>query len=249
MAYFDFLNIVFAPLLKLPALWAIIILSLLISLIIILITKYTTDQALMKNLKEEIKNYQKQIKELKNDPSRAMEIQKKSMEVNMKYMTHSLKPTLITFIPIILIFGWMSSTFAYDSIKPQQDFSVTANFDKNAQGKAELAVPDEVTIIGDKIKNIENSQATWTLKGDEGEHLLEFLYGDEKQQHIVLITNAGKYLSPLKKTNGAIKSIQINHKKRVVFPIGYKDWFGWLGTYIIFSLAFTMILRKIMKVY
>lgn len=249
MAYFDFLNIVFAPLLKLPALWAIIILSLLISLIIILITKYTTDQTLMKNLKEEIKNYQKQIKELKNEPSKAMEIQKKSMEVNMKYMTHSLKPTLITFIPIILIFGWMSSTFAYEGIKPQQEFSVTANFDKNAQGNAELTVPDEMTIMGDKIKKIENLQATWTLKGGEGEHLLEVIYGNEKQQHSVLITDEDKYLNPVKKTNGSIKSIQINHKKRVVLPIGYKDWFGWLGTYIIFSLAFTMILRKIMKVY
>ena len=249
MAYYDFLNIVFSPLLKLPVLWAIIILSLLISLIIIIITKYTTNQTLMKNLKEEIKNYQKQIKELKNEPSKAMELQKKSMEVNMKYMTHSLKPTLITFIPIILIFGWMSSTFAYESIKPQQEFSVTANFDKNAQGNAELAVPDEIDAIGDKIKKIENSQATWTLKGDEGEHLLEIVYGSEKQQHSVLIVNEYKYSNPIKKTNGSIKSIQTNHKKRVVLPVGYKDWFGWLGTYIIFSLIFTMILRKIMKIY
>jgi uncharacterized membrane protein (DUF106 family) len=249
MAYFDFLNVVFAPLLKLPAVWAIIILSLLISLIIILITKYTTDQTLMKNLKEEIKNYQNQIKELKNEPSKAMEIQKKSMEVNMKYMTHSLKPTLITFIPIILIFGWMSSTFAYENIKPQQEFSVTANFDKNAHGNAELIVPDEVTITDGKLKKIENSQTTWALKGEKGEHLLEFVYGDEKQQHSILITDEDKYLNPAKKTSGSIKSIQANHKKKVVLPIGYKDWFGWLGTYIIFSLAFTMILRKIMKVY
>ncbi|MBI4143417.1 DUF106 domain-containing protein, partial [Candidatus Woesearchaeota archaeon] len=241
MAYYDFLNIVFAPLLKLPALWTIIILSLLISLIIILITKYTTDQALMKNLKEEIKSYQKQIKELKNEPSKAMEIQKKSMEVNMKYMMHSLKPTLITFIPIILIFGWMSSTFAYEGIKPQQEFSITANFDRNADGNAEISVPDEVVVIGDKTQKIENSQATWTLKGEEGEHLLEVIYNDEKQQHSVLITDESKYLNPVKKTNGLIKSIQANHKKRIVLPIGYKDWFGWLGTYIIFSLAFTMI--------
>ncbi|MBI2659664.1 DUF106 domain-containing protein [Candidatus Woesearchaeota archaeon] len=249
MAYYDFLNVVFAPLLKLPALWAIVILSLIVSLIIMLITKYTTNQSLMKNLKDEIKSYQKQIKEAKNEPARAMALQKKAMEVNMKYMTHSLKPTLITFIPIILIFGWMSSTFAYEGIKPQQEFSVTANFDKNAQGNVELEVPDEIIIVDGKTKKIENSQAAWALKGEEGEHLLEIIYGNEKQQHSVLITNENKYPNPIKKTNGSIKSIQTNHKKRVVLPVGYKDWFGWLGTYIIFSLAFTMILRKIMKVY
>ena len=128
MAYYDFLNVVFAPLLKLPILWTVIILSFIVSIIIIIITKYTTDQALMKKLKGDLKEHQKQIKELKGNPAKAMEVQKKSMELNMKYMMHSLKPTLITFIPIILIFGWMSSTFAYESIKPGQEFSVTLFF-------------------------------------------------------------------------------------------------------------------------
>lgn len=249
MAYYDFLNVIFAPLLKLPAFLAVVIMALLVSLIIILITKFTTDQALMRKLKEEIKEHQTKIKELKNEPAKALVLQKKAMEVNMKYMTHSLKPTLITFIPIILIFGWMSAIFAYDSIKPGQEFSVTALFDKNINGNAEIIVPPEMTIIDGKTKSIENGKAEWKLKGEEGEHLLEFVYGNEKHQHNVLITNEDKYLPPVKKTNGAIKSIQTNHNKNIVMPIGYKDWFGWLGTYIIFSLAFTMALRKILKVY
>ncbi len=250
MAYYDFLNFIFAPLLKLPAFLAILILSFIVSIVIILITKYTTDQALMKKLKEDIKEYQKQAKELKNEPAKAMEMQKKAMELNMKYMTHSLKPTIITFIPIILIFGWMSSTFAYESIKPQQEFSVTAIFGKNTNGNVELIVPEGITIVDGKIKKIENDKATWTLKGEESEHILEFVYNDERQQKNVLITNTKKYIEQIKKiSNSTIKSIQINYKKLIVLPIGYKDWFGWLGTYIIFSIIFTMVLRKVVKVY
>src|SRR3989338_8165547 len=145
MAYYDFLNIIFAPLLKLPVLWTVILMSFLVSVIIIVITKYTTDQALMKKLKDDIKDYQKQIKGLKSEPAKAMEVQKKAMELNMKYMMKSFKPTLITFIPIILIFGWMSSAFAYESIKPQQEFSVSAFFDKNANGNAELIITEGIT--------------------------------------------------------------------------------------------------------
>src|SRR3989338_23953 len=182
MAYYDFLNIIFAPLLKLPVLWVVIILSFIVSVIIIVITKYTTDQTLMKKLKDDIKDYQKQIKELKGNPAKAMEVQKKAMELNMKYMMHSLKPTIITFIPIILIFGWMSSTFAYESIKPNEEFSITTIFDKSASGKIELTVPEEMVLTGDKIKNIENNKATWLLKGDEGEHILEFAYNGETLQ-------------------------------------------------------------------
>ena len=44
----------------------------------------------------------------------------------MKYMSHSFKPTLITIIPIFIIFGWMSHVFAFDSIHPNQEFTLTA---------------------------------------------------------------------------------------------------------------------------
>ena len=249
MAYYDFLNIILSPLFKLPALVAILLMAFLISLIIIIVTKYATDQALMKKLKEDMKEHQKRVKELKNEPTKAMEAQKKMMESNMKYMSHSLRPTLITFIPIILIFGWMSSNFAYENIKPQQEFQVTAFFEKNSDGSAELNVPDEIKIIDGKIKKIENDKAAWTLKGSEGEHILEFNYNGEKQQTSVLITNDNKYINPIKKTEGKIKTIQINYRKLIVLPIGFKDWLGWLGTYIWSSIIFTTILRKVMKVY
>ena len=248
MAYYDFLNIIFAPLLKLPILWTVIILSFLVSIIIIIITKYTTDQALMKKLKDDIKEYQKQVKGLKSEPAKAMEVQKKAMELNMKYMMHSLKPTIITFIPIILIFGWMSSTFAYESIKPNQEFSVSAFFDKDINGNAEIIVTEGIEITDEKNKKIENGKATWALKGAEGEHILEFVYNSEKQQKSILITNTEKYIEPIKKTSGAIKSIQIDYKPRKILNLfGWK--LGWLGTYIILSILFTMTLRKFMKVY
>jgi len=248
MTYYDFLNVIFAPLLKMPILWTVIILSFIVSIIIIIITKYTTDQALMKKLKDDIKEYQKQIKELKGNPAKAMEVQKKSMELNMKYMMHSLKPTIITFIPIILIFGWMSSTFAYESVKPNQEFSVSIFFEKNTNGNAEIVVPEEIKIVDSKIKKIENDKAMWALKGNEGEYILEFIYNGEKQQKSILITNSEKYIEPSKKTNGVIKLIQIDYKQRKILNLfGWK--LGWLGTYIIFSIIFTMALRKIIKVY
>ena len=258
MAYYDFLSIVFSPLLKLPDIWAVLILSFLISILIIIITKYTTNQEMMKNLKEEMKSYQKQRKELKNNPAKMMEMQKKAMESNMKYMSHSLKPTLITLIPIFLIFGWMNATFAYESIKPMQEFKVYAVFDENSNGEAEIAVPDEMAVIGgNKAKiapGIVNKRsyektASWLLKGEEGEHVIELSYNNEKEQHSVLITNENKYLQPVKQAKGSIKSLSIDYKKKMLIPIGCRDWLGWLGTYIISSIIFTMSLRKILKVH
>ena len=248
MVYLRFLNILFAPLLKLPALFAVITLSLIVSVIVVIITKYTTDQSLMKKLKEDLKEHQKQIKESKNDPTKMLDIQKKAMELNMKYMMHSLKPTLITFIPIIIIFGWMSGTFAFESIKPLQEFSITVLFEKNTRGNVELVAPNGITVLNGNVKKIEDDKASWTLKGDEGEYGLEFSYNGEKQEKNVLITNTEKYIESKKKTNGVIRMIQIDYKpKKILNLFGWK--IGWLGTYILSSIIFTMFLRKVLKVY
>ena len=250
MAYYDFLNVAFAPLLKIHPLVAVIILALLISVIIILITKYTTDQALMKRLKEEMKEHQKQAKELKSNPTKAMEMQKKAMDLNMKYMMHSMKPTLITFIPIILIFGWMSANFAYHNIAPDEEFSVSMIFDADAKGSAILNDQEGLSIIGDAAQNIQNSKATWILKGSEGTYNLEFSYKNKTFYKNILITPGSKYAESVGKIkDDDAKSIQINYRKLMLLPIGFKDWFGWLGVYIWSSIAFTMGLRKILKVY
>ena len=129
-----FFDKIFGFMLSWPPFWSILVLSLLISLIIVLIYKWMTDQNEMKRLKDELSSRQKQMKELKNDPEKLMKAQKEAMSVNMKYMGKSMKPTLITFIPIILIFGWMNTHFAYEPLLPNEEFTLTANFQKEITG-------------------------------------------------------------------------------------------------------------------
>ncbi len=258
MAFYDFLNVIFAPLLKLPDTFAVIILAFLVSLIITVVTKYVTDQQLMKRMKEESKELQKQFKEARSNPQKLVELQKKQSEMMIQQFKHSFKPTLITIIPLLLIFTWMSSIFAYESINPQQEFDVYAAFDKSAGGEAEIIVPEGLTIVSSKKSEIKqgligrkgyDKLAGWTLKGEEGEHLVEVNYNGEKQQHSVLITSQDKYIEPEKTFKGNIKLIHIGYEKNILIPIGFRDWFGWLGTYIWSSLIFAMALRKLMKVY
>jgi len=250
MAYYDFLNVILGPLLKIPPLLAVIIMALFISVLIIIITKYSTDQALMKRLKEEMKEHQKQIKELRSNPSKAMEMQKKAMDANMKYMMHSLKPTLITFIPIILIFGWMSANFANQNINPNEEFSISTLFDENAGGNVIFVPPEGIYVIGNATQPIENGMATWALKGKEGTHTLEFSHNGKSYYRDVLISPGNKYSPAVEKIGKEnVKAIQINYKKLTLLPIGFKDWLGWLGVYIWCSIIFTMALRKLLKVY
>ncbi len=151
----NFFDWIFSPLVNLGDVWAIILISLILTFLVVIIYKVATNQDLMKKLKAEIKDLQKNMKAHKDDPTKFMEMQKEAMQKNMTYMKHSMKPTLYTMIPMLLILGWLSKTF-----------------------------------------------------GDKGE-LLSWGF------------------------------------KLPLFGTG----FGWLGTYIVFSILFSLIIRKILKVH
>jgi len=249
MVFESILNPIFDPLLRLPTLWAVIILSFLISVIITLVYKYTTDQNLMKDLKAEMKEFQKEIKELKQDPAKAMQVQKKSMQTNMKYMMHSMRSTLYSIIPIIIIFSWMTANFAYDPIIPGQELTTTVLFEENADGMIELSVPEGMIVDGGLSKGVDSSDVKWVLSGVEGEYLLEYIFDGKKYTKDGLISTAHKYKNPIKKIkNSPIKMIKIdNTQKKLLNLFGWK--LGWLGTYIIFSIIFSILVRKVIKVY
>jgi len=109
------LDKIFGWLIDWHELGALAVISILLTLLTTLAYKYFTDQTLMKTLKTEMKEDQKRVKELKEDPDKAAQLTKQLMEKNMKYMMHSFKPMLFTFIPLIIIFGWLRERYVdYD---------------------------------------------------------------------------------------------------------------------------------------
>ena len=250
MVFAELMDPIFRPLLGLNPLFAVGLVSLLVSVIITVIYKFTTNQDLMKSLKDELKELQKEMKALKENPAEMMKVQKRAMETNMKYMMQSFKSTLYTFLPIILIFAWMSANFAFNPISPDEQFQVLLNFEKGTTGNVLLTVPEGIEIIGDAEKEA-SPQVIYNLKGIEGVYnegnALKFEYNDRTFFKDVIITNNQNYAQKeLKIQNSNLQSIVMGYHKKVILPI--INW-GWLGSYIIFSIAFSMLLRKWLKVY
>lgn len=257
MGFLDFLNpvfdLLFGWLLPLPPFWSILILSFIMSLIIILITKYTTDQDLMKHLKEESRALQKQIRELKDNPERQLEVQKKHMESSMTYMKHSFRPMLFTFLPIILIFGWISAHLAYEPIRPGQEFSVRLDFEKGANGTVTVQVPEGIGLAGNASKEISDGNVIFTFKAErEGRYEapgIIFSVDGRSYSKEVWVTNKREYVQPLKRIKDTVvSSIETVHNTVKVINIGTFG-LGWIWAYIIFSILFSSVLKKLLKVY
>jgi len=249
MVFDSLLNPVLYPLLdSIGYFWTLLILSLVITVITTVIYKYTTNQSLMKDLKNEQKEFQKEIKELRNDPDKAMQVQKKMMETNSKYMMHSFKPMLFTFLPVIIFFGWMNIHLGYYPLMPDQDFTITMTFDEGVSGDVLLKLPESITSVSDLNQTITANQVSWILKGSSGEYLLNYNFKEITYSNQILIGNEKSYKEPLTQINkNGVKAIKVDLK-----PVLFNFWlheFGWLGTYIIFSLILSSLLRKIMKIY
>lgn len=242
---------IFGPLLNLYPILTILILSFFISLLVTLVYKFLTDQNLMKDLKNEITELQKELKSLRNNPKKAMKVQSQMMETNSRFMMHSMKPTLFTFVPIILIFSWFNTHLGYYPLLPNQPFDVIVIFDKEATGTATLEAPSGLIVINEKNKEILGEKLVWTLKGEKGDYVFSIINKDEKFEKRILITETREYVNPDQKYKGAVREIIVGNKR--VYPFGdfsLVGWRpGWLAVYIMSSLVFSMSLRKLLKVY
>ena len=253
MSFLDpVLNPVLGPLLTKSPFLLIILVSLVISVIITVAYKFLTNQEEMKRLKEQQKDFQKRMKELRSAPEEMMKVQKEAMKSNMDYMKHSLKATLITMLPIILIFSWMAGHLSFEPIYPGESYSVTAAFAKGVTGDAEL-IPDQGTELSSEAQQeIAGGEVTWRMKSTEGEHLLAVKTGEVEQQKKVLITKELRYEDQFTMFKGSdIEKITINYNKlKPLGDISIFGWYpGWLAIYFISSIAFSLGLRKLLKVY
>lgn len=240
-----FLNSTLGFLLNWNPVAAIVAVSFCISLIIVLAYKFMTNQEEMKRLKEETKSFQKQMKELKNEPEKMMQVQKKAMEVNLTYMRKSMTPTLVTFLPIILIFGWLNGHFAYEALQPQQEFTLTALMEKGIIGNVTISAPEGLTIVGDNTTMITDRQAAFRLKGTAGEYYATLESNGGKAEKRILISEGKDYATVTESFKSDVfKSATLsNEKRKIIFGL------TWIWVYLASAIGFSMLFRKLLRVH
>ena len=91
--------------------YSIIFFSLVVTLISTLVTKWLTNQAHLKTLKERQKQIQKDLKKCKPGDKLFEELQAELIQISMTMMKSTFKPLLITFIPFLILFGWIRRTY------------------------------------------------------------------------------------------------------------------------------------------
>ena len=253
MALLDFLNVI----LNLPPLAAILVISIAVSAITTVIYKYTTNQKLLEEIKDDVKKMQAEIRSTK-EPERAAQLQKDIMKRSMQQFSSSTKSMLITMIPLFLLFGWMQTHLAYSPLAPGEEFAATAYFAQGTEGNITIAVTEGLGILSNPTQEIKCNKAAWSLKGEnEGTYTLSYSFADEIYAQNVFVTDKFTYEDPILskskniKKGSRIERIVISLKSVQPFGnvtfLGWKP--GWLATYLIFSIMASMLLKKLLTVH
>ncbi len=243
-------NPVFGWMMYIPAIIAILIMAGLLALISTLLQKWMTNQGKMRRLKEDTKKYQEQMKKSRDDPAKVMKIQQKIMPIQMDLMKESFKPLLVTIIPFLFVFFWMSSHFAFLPVQPDQPFAVSATFDAGISGNATL-IGGPGIVIENPTQQVQNGLIKWVVRGSAGEHDLNLTFAGATFQRKVLITTAREYIQPKMPLSGTVRSFDVENTKLIPLGDGFHFWSwypGWIFYYILLSIPMSLLLKKWMDV-
>jgi uncharacterized membrane protein (DUF106 family) len=238
-------NPVFGWMLRIPPVLAIILLALILGLISTLLQKYLTNQSKMRRLKDDTKKYQDQLKKLRDKPEEMMKVQQKVLPIQMELMKESFKPLLVSLLPFLLVFFWLSNHFAYHELQPNTRFGIAATFTDGIAGNATLTASG--LTIDAPTQEIVNHAAHWTAQGSVGEYKLDLQFaGQTIGTRDVLISADRKYESPVKSLSGIATSLNIENQKLVpILRFSFFGWQpGWIFYYIIFSIPISLLLKK-----
>jgi len=95
---------------------SLLVISLTVTLVMTLVTKYFTDQKRMKELKEMQKSCQIKLRDNKGDLKKQTEIQSEMLSCSLEMMKYSFKPMFITFIPLLILFAWIRGIYSVTEI-------------------------------------------------------------------------------------------------------------------------------------
>lgn len=227
-------------------LWlGILILAFLITLLMNLVYMWVTDQKEMKRLKKQLKEMQKKMRSEKDNPKKMMSLQKKMMDLNFTYMKKSLRPALYTFIPIIVVFGWMAANLAFAPIVVDQQVPVVVTMEEPAY--VTLDAPG-VSFEGSAEQETLEREVSWLVSAsDPGNYTLTFSTRDGASASRELVVGSFPGVA-VESHESPFDQSEVEYPKATPFgdfSIGnYQP--GWLATYIVFSLVLSILMRKVM---
>jgi uncharacterized membrane protein (DUF106 family) len=245
-----------------------IIVSFLTGLLMLVIFRYTSNQAGIKKNKNKIKAHLLELRLYKDSLGLSLKAQGNILLANLKYITHSFKPMLVMIIPVILILIQMNFWFGYESLKPGEQTLLKVKLEEGynpLQINLVLEPDPEIVIETPPLRIEEYGEINWRISSQKkGIHHVNIIVSGQKiPKTIATDTKPLSKLSPIKHRKKfvdelfypveapiakdlPVKSIEVRYPAKRLSLFGLN--IHWLIAYFALSIIFGFSFKGIFKV-
>ena len=245
-----------------------VIVSFLTGLLMLVIFRYTSNQAGIKKVKNKIKAHLLELRLYKDSLGISMKAQGNILLANLKYITHSFKPLLIMIVPVVLILIQLNFWFGYESLKPGEQTLLKVKLEAGynpLQTDVALEPDEDIVVETPPLRIEEYGEVNWRISTRQsGIHHVDVVIGGNKITKTIS-TNSKPLskLSPIKRkkkfTDELFYPVEAPIAKdipvksvEVLYPSKSMNLFGlnihWLIAYFILSIIFGFSFKGLFKV-
>jgi uncharacterized membrane protein (DUF106 family) len=244
------------------------VVSFLTGLLMLIIFRYTSNQAGIKKVKNKIKAHLLELRLFKDSLSLSMKAQGNILLANLKYITHSFKPLLVMIVPVILILIQLNFWFGYESLKPGEQTLLKVKLEEGynpLQTDLVLEPDPEIVIETPPLRIEENGEVNWRISSQKSgvHHVNVVIAGKRIAKTISTDAEPLSKLSPIKHKKKLVdelfypvespiakdlpvKSIEVLYPPKRLSLLGFN--IHWLIAYFILSIIFGFSFKGIFKV-
>jgi len=261
-------DLLFIPFRSMNPWVGMVIVSFLTGLLMLVIFRYTSNQAGIKKVKNKIKAHLLELRLYKDSLGLSMKAQGNILLANLKYLTHSFKPMLVMIVPVILILIQMNFWFGYESLKPGEQTLLKVKLEEGynpLQTDLVLEPDPEIVIETPPLRIEEYCEINWRISSQKSGiyHVNVVVAGNKISKTIATNTKPLTKLSPIKHRKNFVNELFYPVESpiakdlpvqsiEVLYPAKRLSFFRfdihWLIAYFALSIIFGFAFKGIFKV-
>ena len=260
-------DLLLAPFAGLPPIVSLVLVCLLVSVLMLVVFKKTSNQAALAVVKRKIHAGLFEIRLFNDDLRAILRAQNEILRHNLTYLRLSLWPMLFLLPPLVLVIAQLQFHYGYEGLRPGQRALLEVDLAPEAAGarpRVALDVPAGLRAETEAVWVKAESQLVWRLVAErDGDYEVGLqIDGAPRVTKTVRVTPRTVRLSPERASSGflsqllypaepplppgPVRAVRLSYPGREVEVLGYG--MHWMIPFFALSIAFAFALRGVFKV-
>lgn len=248
-------------------LFGMIVISVITGVLMLIIYKYTSNQAGITRAKDRIKGNFLAIMLFSSSFTVLVKSIGSIFKWNLVYMGHNLKPLAVMIVPVLLLLVQLNFWYGYRPIEVGESFLIRVETEQSvnlAQTPVSLTADGGIEVETPGVRAFSISEVSWRIKGAQpGEYTLTLKIGDQTETKRVVVGAPDRLyrLAPLKhngnfqdallypgekKLKGTIKAVHLEYPPIEMNVFGLQ--LHWIIVYFVLSIIAGLSMKGVFKV-